>query len=194
MPLTTAGYRIIPRVPGGASTASTKLSVSEVHIFRCPYAPACRPASVAAAGSCLRGHSGVLCQGCDSGWSRALDGSCYKCSGGNLQWALVPAVLLIGLVLLYLGLSRYFERKQRKREKEMGSSGLFFDCLDADNSGTMTRDELRQGLAELGMPLSDAAAFEVLDSIDMDGSGDVDRDEFGNTLHPVDLSRCSPQP
>ena len=75
----------------------------------------------------------------------------------------------------------------------MGSSGLFFDCMDADNSGTMTRDELRQGLAELGMPLSDAAAFEVLDSIDMDGSGDVDRDEFGNTLHPVDLSRCSPQ-
>ena len=102
---------------------------------------------------------------------------------------LLPALILIGLILLYLVLSKYLARKQKKREKEMGSSGLFFDCLDSDNSGTKTRDELRQGLAELGMSMSEATTFDVLDNIDTDGSGDVDRDEFGNPLS-VSITTC----
>ena len=177
MPLTATGYRIIPRLQDSTSTY--------VHIFRCPYAFSCLPAPVAsetAVGNCLDGHSGVLCQGCDSGWSRAPGGSCYECLGGNLQWAVLPVLLLIGMILLYLGLSRYLARKQSKREKNIGSIGLFFECLDVDNSGSITRDEFRQGVAELGMQMSETTAFDVLDNIDMDGSGDVDRDEFGNTL------------
>ena len=95
---------------------------------------------------------------------------------------MLPVLLLIGMILLYLGLSGYLARKQSKREKNIGSIGLFFECLDADNSGSITRDEFRQGVAELGMQMSETTAFDVLDNIDMDGSGDVDRDEFGNTL------------
>ena len=119
MPLTTAGYRVIPRVRNSA------VSVSQVHIFRCPYARSCLPAAVAnetTVGSCLHGHTGVLCQGCVSGWSRAPGGRCYECLGGTLQWALLPALILVGLILLFLVLSKYLARKQKKREKEMGSS------------------------------------------------------------------------
>ena len=82
------------------------------------------------------------------------------------------------VVASYCAMHKYLVRKRRKNEREGGTAGTLFDCMDADGSGTITCEELRSGLAELGMPLSEATAFVLLETIDVDGSGDVDRYEF----------------
>ena len=65
-----------------------------------------------------------------------------------MLWALAALVLLT-LVAAYCGLSIYVSKKRQATEQaEQGSSaGFLFDCLDADGSGTITREELRTGLA-----------------------------------------------
>ena len=40
-------------------------------------------------------------------------------------------------------------------------------------------NELRTGLAELGMAVNESEIYALMETIDMDGNGDVDRDEFG---------------
>ena len=69
-------------------------------------------------------------------------------------------------------------QKRKKREYEHESAGRLFDCLDTDKSGTISRDELRSGLAQLGVALSAEQVFTMMGHIDMDGNGDIDRDEF----------------
>ena len=56
---------------------------------------------------------------------------------------------------------------------------MLFDCLDTDSSGNITSNELRTGLTELGMVVSESEVYALMETIDMDGNGDVDRDEFG---------------
>ena len=58
---------------------------------------------------------------------------------------------------------------------------MLFDCLDTDSSGNITSNELRTGLAELGMAVSESEIYALMETIDMDGNGDVDRDEFGSS-------------
>ena len=121
----------------------------------------------------------MLCQSCNNDWSKAPSGGCYKCKEGSTGHLTILAVLaLVAFVVAYCGLSKHLARKRAKSEKSNASAGLLFDCLDSDRSGSISREELRTGLAELGMPLSSEETFLLMESIDMDGNGDVDRDEF----------------
>jgi len=130
--------------------------------------------------NCLLGHSGVLCQGCDIGWSKTPSGSCFECEGGSTgQWGVLAVLVVVALIAMYFGFSVYLKRKRNKQEKEGGSAGMLFDCLDTDSSGNITSNELRTGLGELGMAVSESEIYALMETIDMDGNGDVDRDEFG---------------
>ena len=191
-PVTKSGYRlrksndhVTVHVEVGLNvTALIKpRQLSEHHAFTCPHASSCLSGPVRGNETldCLIGHTGVLCQGCESGWSKTPSGSCFECQGGNDgQWALLAVLVVVVLVAMYFGLSVYMKRKRQKQEQQGGSAGLLFDCLDTDRSGNITRAELRTGLAELGMTLSESETFALMETIDMDGSGDVDRDEFGS--------------
>ena len=90
---------------------------------------------------------------------------------------ILAVLTLVAFVVAYCGLSKYLARKRAKAELN-ASAGLLFDCLDCDRSGSISRDELRTGLAELGISLSPEKTFRLMESIDIDGNGDVDRDEF----------------
>ena len=151
-------------------------------IFKCPYAESCLSVLVSDAGlnqSCSDGHTGVLCQSCLDNWSKTPSGSCFACnSGDEWQWIVLTILLAIVVVVGYCAMHKYLVRKRRKSEREAGTAGTLFDCMDADGSGTITCEELRYGLAELGMPLSETTAYVLLETIDVDGSGDVDRYEF----------------
>jgi len=120
-----------------------------------------------------------MCQSCRSGWSKKPSGSCFECvEGSNGHLTILVALALLALIAAYCGLSRFLLQKRKKREYEHESAGRLFDCLDTDNSGTISRDELRSGLAQLGVEMSAEQIFALIGNIDMDGNGDIDRDEF----------------
>ena len=50
--------------------------------------------------------------------------------------------------------------------------------MDVDGGGSISQEEMMAGLAKRGLILSDAAAKDLMESIDEDGSGEVDFDEF----------------
>ena len=150
----------------------------------CPYADSCLSRSISGTlnstgGTCLLGHTGVLCQSCSNDWSKTTTGGCYECKGGSTVLLTILSVLtLVAFVIAFCGFSKHLARKRAKSELSNGSAGLLFDCLDTDRSGSISREELRTGLADLGMSLNPEQAFMLMQSIDMDGNGDVDRDEF----------------
>ncbi|KAI4311992.1 hypothetical protein MLD38_036852 [Melastoma candidum] len=49
-----------------------------------------------------------------------------------------------------------------------------FTNLDTDNSGTITYEELKTGLARLGSRLSEAEVQQLMDAADVDGNGTID--------------------
>ncbi|KAG0477496.1 hypothetical protein HPP92_014337 [Vanilla planifolia] len=53
-----------------------------------------------------------------------------------------------------------------------------FKNMDSDNSGTITAEELRQGLLQQGTKLSEAEVKQLLEAADADGNGTIDYDEF----------------
>ena len=157
---------------------------NEYHVFRCPYKQACPewPLIETQHQNCSDGHTGALCQDCRDGWSQTPAGSCMQCSsnagGGTWLWAVLAFVIGLVAALAYYGTHKFLVKKRRKREQARVGAGTMFDCMDSDSSGTITREELREGLSDLGMTMSEATTFQVMDTIDLDGSGDIDRDEF----------------
>ena len=190
-PVTKSGYRlrtsndqVAVHVEVGLNSTTTikPRQLSEHHGFLCPYVESCLSRSISitpnSSGACVLGHTGVLCQSCNKDWSKTPSGSCYECKEGSTDHLTILAVLtLVAFVVAYCGLSKYLARKRAKAELN-ASAGLLFDCLDCDRSGSISRDELRTGLAELGISLSPEKTFVLMESIDIDGNGDVDRDEF----------------
>ncbi|RXI03138.1 hypothetical protein DVH24_003790 [Malus domestica] len=63
-------------------------------------------------------------------------------------------------------------------EEEIMGLKEMFKGIDTDNSGTITLEELRQGLAKQGTKLSEVEAQQLMEAADADGNGTIDYDEF----------------
>ncbi|GAV62130.1 Pkinase domain-containing protein/EF_hand_5 domain-containing protein [Cephalotus follicularis] len=63
-------------------------------------------------------------------------------------------------------------------EEEIMGLKQMFKGIDTDNSGTITLEELKQGLAKQGTKLSEFEAKQLMEAADADGNGTIDYDEF----------------
>lgn len=65
-----------------------------------------------------------------------------------------------------------------------------FANIDTDNSGTITYEELKAGLARLGSKLTEAEVKQLMEAADVDGNGTIDYIEFITaTMHRHRLER-----
>ncbi|XP_074559210.1 calcium-dependent protein kinase 2-like [Curcuma longa] len=75
-------------------------------------------------------------------------------------------------------------------EEEIKGLKQMFTNMDTDNSGTITYEELKSGLARLGSKLSEAEVQQLMDAADVDGNGSIDYIEFITaTMHRHKLER-----
>ncbi|KAL6503021.1 Calcium-dependent protein kinase 17 [Orobanche hederae] len=63
-------------------------------------------------------------------------------------------------------------------EEEIIGLKEMFKGMDTDNSGTITLEELKQGLAEQGTKLSETEVKQLMEAADADGNGTIDYEEF----------------
>ncbi|KAJ6816169.1 calcium-dependent protein kinase 2-like [Iris pallida] len=69
-------------------------------------------------------------------------------------------------------------------EEEIKGLKQMFTNMDTDNSGTITYEELKTGLARLGSKLSETEVKQLMEAADVDGNGTIDYIEFVTaTLH-----------
>ncbi|KAJ8754660.1 hypothetical protein K2173_010751 [Erythroxylum novogranatense] len=74
-------------------------------------------------------------------------------------------------------------------EEIQGLKAMFAN-IDTDNSGTITYDELKSGLARLGSKLTEAEVKQLMEAADVDGNGSIDYIEFITaTMHRHRLER-----
>ncbi|XP_051125295.1 calcium-dependent protein kinase 2-like [Andrographis paniculata] len=75
-------------------------------------------------------------------------------------------------------------------EEEIKGLKAMFLNMDTDNSGTITYEELKSGLARLGSKLSEAEVKQLMEAADVDGNGTIDYIEFITaTMHRHKLER-----
>lgn len=67
--------------------------------------------------------------------------------------------------------------KQYVEEKNYRLVDLF-NQFDKDNSLSVTREEFRQGLKGIGVPMTDDQLTALIDMLDEDGDGEIDYGEF----------------
>jgi len=53
-----------------------------------------------------------------------------------------------------------------------------FNNMDTDKSGTITVEELKEGLRKLGSKISEAEVQKLMEAVDVDKSGSIDYTEF----------------
>ncbi|KAK1588025.1 hypothetical protein Q3G72_019222 [Acer saccharum] len=63
-------------------------------------------------------------------------------------------------------------------EEEIMGLKEMFKGMDTDNSGTITIEELKDGLAKQGTKLSEYEVKQLMEAADADGNGTIDYDEF----------------
>ncbi|ESW18130.1 hypothetical protein PHAVU_006G015300 [Phaseolus vulgaris] len=63
-------------------------------------------------------------------------------------------------------------------EEEIMGLKEMFKGMDTDNSGTITIEELKQGLAKQGTKLTEQEVKQLMEAADADGNGTIDYDEF----------------
>ncbi|KAG6481478.1 calcium-dependent protein kinase 2-like [Zingiber officinale] len=63
-------------------------------------------------------------------------------------------------------------------EEEIQGLKEMFKSMDSDNSGTITFEELKQGLAKQGTKLSEYEVKQLMEAADADGNGTIDYEEF----------------
>ncbi len=67
--------------------------------------------------------------------------------------------------------SRALERKERRARE-------IFSAFDSDGSGFVDKDEMRQILKDMCVPMSELQLDDLMQNMDADGSGEVDFEEF----------------
>ncbi|KAB1201675.1 Calcium-dependent protein kinase SK5, partial [Morella rubra] len=73
---------------------------------------------------------------------------------------------------------------ERLSEEEIGGLKELFKMIDTDNSGTITFEELKEGLKRVGSELMESEIKALMDAADIDNSGSIDYGEFlAATLH-----------
>ncbi|XP_028782877.1 calcium-dependent protein kinase 4-like [Neltuma alba] len=73
---------------------------------------------------------------------------------------------------------------ERLSEEEIGGLKELFKMIDTDNSGTITFEELKEGLKRVGSDLMESEIKSLMDAADIDQSGTIDYGEFlAATLH-----------
>ncbi|KAE9602734.1 hypothetical protein Lal_00049711 [Lupinus albus] len=79
---------------------------------------------------------------------------------------------------------------ERLSEEEIGGLKELFRMIDTDNSGTITFDELKDGLKRVGSELMESEIKDLMDAADIDNSGTIDYGEFiAATVHLNKLER-----
>lgn len=79
---------------------------------------------------------------------------------------------------------------ERLSEEEIGGLKELFKMIDTDNSGTITFEELKVGLARVGSQLMESEIKDLMDAADIDNSGTIDYGEFlAATVHLNKLER-----
>ncbi|KAL1567747.1 Calcium-dependent protein kinase 15 [Salvia divinorum] len=79
---------------------------------------------------------------------------------------------------------------QSLSEEEIKGLKAMFANMDTDNSGTITYEELKTGLARLGSKLSETEVQQLMEAADVDGNGTIDYIEFITaTMHRHKLER-----
>lgn len=79
-----------------------------------------------------------------------------------------------------------FVGKLAKCKADVKKADLLFDELDADKSGTVDENELRQLIVKLGRKASDEEAKKMMSYMDADGQGTVDKSEFLTYFEQLD--------
>ncbi|KAL6506152.1 Calcium-dependent protein kinase 17 [Orobanche gracilis] len=75
-------------------------------------------------------------------------------------------------------------------EEEIMGLKEMFKGMDTDSSGTITLEELKQGLAKQGTKLSEYEAKQLMEAADADGNGTIDYEEFITaTMHMNRMDR-----
>ncbi|KAK8504833.1 hypothetical protein V6N13_056164 [Hibiscus sabdariffa] len=75
-------------------------------------------------------------------------------------------------------------------EEEIQGLKEMFKGMDTDNSGTITLEELQQGLAKQGTKLNKFEVKQLMEAADADGNGTIDYDEFITaTMHMNRMDR-----
>ncbi|GMY12672.1 calcium-dependent protein kinase SK5-like [Fagus crenata] len=79
---------------------------------------------------------------------------------------------------------------ERLSEEEIGDLKELFKTIDSDNSGTITLDELKDGLQRVSSELIESEIKELMDAADFDNNGTIDYGEFlAATMHLNKLER-----
>ncbi|VFQ95483.1 unnamed protein product [Cuscuta campestris] len=75
-------------------------------------------------------------------------------------------------------------------EEEIMGLKEMFKSMDTDGSGTITLEELKQGLAKQGTKLSEYEVKQLMEAADADGNGTIDYEEFITaTMHMNRMDR-----
>ncbi|KAK2982562.1 hypothetical protein RJ640_028729 [Escallonia rubra] len=79
---------------------------------------------------------------------------------------------------------------ERLSEEEIGGLKELFRMIDTDESGTISFDELKEGLRRVGSELMESEIKDLMDAADIDNSGTIDYGEFlAATVHLNKLER-----
>ncbi|OVA01536.1 Protein kinase domain [Macleaya cordata] len=75
-------------------------------------------------------------------------------------------------------------------EEEIGGLKELFKMIDTDNSGTITFDELKEGLRKVGSELMEPEIKALMEAADIDNNGTIDYGEFlAATVHMNKMER-----
>lgn len=79
---------------------------------------------------------------------------------------------------------------ERLSEEEIGGLRELFKMIDADDSGSITFEELKEGLRKVGSELMESEIKDLMEAADIDNNGTIDYGEFlAATVHLNKLER-----